>query len=190
MRFSVLRWSGSAGLRTAAAQTHSITAHFHFLRVGSYVYESMLRSICRYFKVLFKRFVKSRLSRMAEGMQTNFLSIFHKHDRLPFTDVEHLQSLLPRVIHSGEETRLTRFFFPIFETSSIGHRVPRLIRTYPFLLIFNSPEDFRCQAMPPSLTVCKGFLFFFKSVHLILHNLKKSLSSQLLRKKERWSVLD
>lgn len=116
MGFSVLRWSGSAGLRTAAMQNHSMTTHFHFLRVGSYVYESMLRSICRHLKVLFKTFVKSRLSRMAEGMQTNFLGIFHKYDRLPFTDEEHLQSLLPRVIHSGEETRLTRFLFPMFET--------------------------------------------------------------------------
>lgn len=116
MEFSVLRSSGSACLRTAAAQTHSVTTHFHFLHVGSYVYESMLRSICRHFKVLFKRFVKSRLSRMAEGMQTNFLGIFHKHDRLPFTDAEHLQSLLPRVIHSSEENRLTRFLFPVSET--------------------------------------------------------------------------
>lgn len=53
---------------------------------------------------------------MAEGMQTNFLGIFHKHDRLPFTDAKHLQSLLPRVIHSSEENRLTRFLFPVSET--------------------------------------------------------------------------
>lgn len=53
---------------------------------------------------------------MAEGKQTNFLGIFHKHDRLPFTDAKQLQSLLPRVIHSSEENRLTRFLFPVSET--------------------------------------------------------------------------
>ena len=141
--FSVFRcsWFSLLDKRCRANPYHDL--HFNVLHVVSYMYGSMLRSICQCLQVLFKRFGKSKLSRLREGIAQFPLhytqagmSTFHRCWPSDKVYRQELYTLVKKMRLLDESSLLCLRL----QTLRIEHWVPRLMWTW-FLSVAMIPEE-------------------------------------------------